>query len=98
MAAVLFANCKKCDNSEFSVDGRRLCTIKHIDCSVREGNKPCSYFEQSGKVVPDKTYSVTMSAIGKCIVKAKSVEEARAKADWCDCDIISTRIDSYQQL
>lgn len=41
-----FADCSKCSFSKLKKDGTRMCIIKSIDCSVREGKMPCSRYER----------------------------------------------------
>ena len=40
-----FADCNKCGFSELKKDGTRMCIVKSIDCSVREGKMPCTKYE-----------------------------------------------------
>ena len=40
-----FADCKECRFSKLKKDGTRMCLVKSIDCSVREGRMPCTKYE-----------------------------------------------------
>lgn len=83
----LYFDCRDCANSELR-GFRRVCKVKHIDCSVRTGTKPCSHAEPVKKETEEeKTYLVTMSATAIVRVRAKSYDEASRKADWCDGEI-----------
>lgn len=95
---MFFADCTKCPNSEIAGDGHRFCKVKHIDCSVRKGKRPCTHYDMKKGPKTEKTYLVTMTATGTCEVRASSREGAEDKADWCDCDDPDIEIVSVEEL
>lgn len=92
-----YFDCRDCANSELK-GFRRVCKVKHIDCSVRSGVKPCSHAESIVRKDEKKTYLVTMSATAAVRVVAESIDEASRKADWCDGEITDIDVVNIEEI
>ena len=95
--AKFYADCMKCNNRAVKNDGNSVCLIKRIDCSVRKGQRPCSYFKP---VIEKKAteYRVHMTATAVQKVKAYTSDDAAKKADWCSAEIIDWEISEVEKI
>lgn len=92
------ANCKRCKNRKDKDDGSSMCTVKHIDCSVRKGDRPCSHFDVIQVEKPLKRYKVYLTATAVQEIEARSSEGASKKADWCDADISDWEVSEVEEI
>lgn len=96
--AKFYADCMKCDNRMVKNDGSSVCLIKHIDCSVRKGQRPCSHFKPVIEKKAPEYYLVHMTATAVQKVKADNGDDAAEKADWCSAEITDWEISEVEKI
>lgn len=95
--ALTKADCTKCKNREVT-DNRSVCTVKHIDCSVRKGQRPCSHFIAVCNEPKLKKFKVLLTACAIQEVYALNEKDAAKKADWCSADIEDWEVSEVEQV
>ena len=96
-SAQFYADCKKCENRKVKSDGSSMCIVKHIDCSVRSGQRPCSHFKGFEPIEQEREYIVTLTAVAVQRVTATSKDKAAKKADWCSADVDDWEVSEVQE-
>lgn len=96
--AIIYADCTECSNSVIKADGHRACLVKHIDCSVRKGPKPCSHFKGIEPVKESKEFRVLLTACATQIVTASDKQSAAKMADWCEADMEDWEVSEVEEV
>ena len=96
--AVFYADCKECNNRKVKTDGSSMCLVKHIDCSVRKGQRPCSHFTGIKSVKENKEFRILLTACATQIVTAPDKQSAARMADWCDAEIDDWEVSEVEEV
>ena len=96
--AVFHADCTECNNRKIRADGGSTCLVKHIDCSVRKGQRPCSHFTGIKPVKESKEFRILLTACATQIVTAPDKQSAARLADWCDAEIDDWEVSEVEEV